>query len=170
VSLDLFPKVQLTPELEPDERFTPRSVFAPLATEFGFTLDACATAESAKCERYFAKAEDSLSQSWLGERCWVNPPYSDIQPWVRKAWSAEADLVVMLVPAWTDRDWWAEFVEPYRDGRHRRAGNPRYPSAVQTLETRFLRGRIRFGFPGNPEGVRAGSPPFWCCLLIWRVA
>lgn len=161
---DMFPEVQLEPEAAPDERFTPRSVFDPLRREFGFTLDVCATAESAKLPRFWTKADDALARSWAGERCWCNPPYSDITPWVNKALSevsAGCLLVVQLLPAWTDREWWESYVEPYRDGRG-------YPKPGVTLETRFVRGRITFGFPGNPEGEGAGSPPFWTVLLIWR--
>lgn len=37
---------------------TPPEVFEPLDAEFHFTLDVCATAENAKCARYFTEEED----------------------------------------------------------------------------------------------------------------
>jgi phage N-6-adenine-methyltransferase len=151
----MFPEVRLYPEDEPNERYTPRSLFEPLHKEFRFTLDVCATAESAKCPRYFTKEQDGLTAPWIAERVWCNPPFSDIEPWVMRAWSAHAELVVMLVPATrTDQPWWQEQIEPWRDNG-------------EGLTTRFLPGRIRFGFPGNPEGVGVGSPMFGCVLLIW---
>jgi site-specific DNA-methyltransferase (adenine-specific) len=38
-------------------------LFKALDTEFGFTLDPCATHENAKCSLYFTKAEDGLKQA-----------------------------------------------------------------------------------------------------------
>jgi phage N-6-adenine-methyltransferase len=150
---------------ESDEHYTPRSAFDPWNREFQFTLDVCATAESRKVERFFSITDNGLAQSWAGERVWCNPPYSDIRPWVAKAREsihpafspkARAQLVVMLVPAWTDRGWWQEFIESDRDGR-----------GLNLVETRFLK-RIRFGTPGDPEGTKSGSPAFWPVLLVWR--
>jgi hypothetical protein len=159
---DMFPDCRSFPELEKDERFTPQPLWLELDREFGFTLDACATAESAKCKRFFTRAEDGLAQSWACERVWCNPPWSDIRPWVEKAWHARAELVAMLVPAWTDREWWQELVEPARDLWLQ-------PSAldVPRLTTRFLR-RFSFGHPGNPNGVGVEQPNFWTCLLVWQ--
>lgn len=45
---------------------TPQEVFDALNSEFHFTLDAAATKENAKCERYFTKTENGLKQSWGG--------------------------------------------------------------------------------------------------------
>lgn len=145
---------------ESDEHYTPTAVFQPWNEEFHLTLDACATAESAKVPYFFSINDDGLKQPWTGARVWCNPPYSDIAPWIRKATYEVSDgwcpLVVMLVPAWTDRAWWQEYVEPHRDGRGR-----------NLVQTRFLK-RIRFGTPGDPEGLKSGSPAFWPALLVWR--
>jgi phage N-6-adenine-methyltransferase len=155
---DAFPETVTHPEQDTDERYTPRPLFLDLHREFGFTLDACATKESAKLDRYFTKQDDGLKQSWKGQRVFFNPPWSDIESWVLKAWREceRAELAVGLLPVWTDRQWWHDHVEKVRD-------TPSSP-----LRTRFLRGRIRFGHPGNPDGVGVESPNFWCCLLIWR--
>lgn len=65
---------------------TPQAFFDKLNQEFGFTLDPCATAENAKCARFFTKEQDGLAQSWQGERVYCNPPYGrDIRKWVEKA-------------------------------------------------------------------------------------
>lgn len=40
-----------------------------------FTLDAAATAENAKCQRFFTREQDSLSLDWSGV-VWLNPPFS----------------------------------------------------------------------------------------------
>lgn len=142
-----------------DERYTPAKLFLALHEDFAFTLDACATPESAKCERYFCQKHDGLQQSWEGERVFCNPPYSDIAPWVAKAWRSKAELVVLLVPNWTDRAWWQDLVEPYRDSRLSHEG--------MLLATRFLRGRIRFGVPGDPNGEEQGRPEFGNVAMIF---
>ena len=43
---------------------TPWSVFWEYDAEFHFTLDVCATADNAKCVRYFSPEQDGLVQDW----------------------------------------------------------------------------------------------------------
>lgn len=50
-----------------DEWATPQAVFDELNHEFGFTLDACATAENAKCPNYYTRQTDGLRQNWGGK-------------------------------------------------------------------------------------------------------
>lgn len=49
-----------------DEWATPQYVFDMLNEEFHFTLDAAATAENAKCERFYTKEQDGLKMPWGG--------------------------------------------------------------------------------------------------------
>lgn len=142
-----------------DDRCTPDSVWLPLHAEFGFTLDAAASASNAKCDRYLTLADDGLAQSWAGERVWCNPPFSACVRWVEKAWAErDAQVIVMLLPAnRTEQGWWQEMVEPFRD----RGG---------LLTCRFLPRRINFATPGNPQARYTSSAPFGCVLLIWRYA
>lgn len=49
-----------------DEWATPQSLFDELDREFHFTLDACATEENHKCEKYFTPEQDGLTQKWGG--------------------------------------------------------------------------------------------------------
>src|SRR5579862_9333292 len=91
-----------------DDWETPKALFDELSWIFGgFTLDPCATEANAKCERFYTRNEDGLSQLWEG-KVFVNPPYGRaIGRWVRKAFEASLDgaLVVCLVPARTDTHW-----------------------------------------------------------------
>ena len=52
-------------------------------------LDACAEATSAKAWRWYGPGsdlgEDGLAGEWDASLTWVNPPYSNIAPWVTKA-------------------------------------------------------------------------------------
>lgn len=141
-----------------DDRGTDPAFFDALQKQYGFTLDVAASSANARCERYFSKFDDGLSQSWEDERVWCNPPYSDIRPWVAKAWqeSRRCPVIVLLVPAnRTEQKWWQELVEPYRD----RPGSP--------LLVEFLAGRLRF-VKANQDRIGANErPPFGCCLLVW---
>lgn len=114
-----------------DEWATPQGIFDELNREFRFTLDPCATAENAKCERFYTRERDGLQEApWTGERVFMNPPYGrDIGYWVEKAYDTACEpdsLVVCLLPARTDTAWWHTY-------------------CMWADEIRFVRGRIRFG-------------------------
>lgn len=88
-----------------EEWATPQAFFNQLNKEFNFTLDPCATAENAKCKKYFTKEQNGLLQSWAGETVFCNPPYGrQIAKWVEKAYeeTRRGATVVMLIPARTD--------------------------------------------------------------------
>ena len=79
-----------------DKWSTPQWFCDEQNARFWFTLDVCASAENAKCARYFTEADDGLAQSWRGEVCWMNPPYGrTIGLWTRvvtcvqSAWHTE---------------------------------------------------------------------------------
>lgn len=125
---------------------TPPEVFDPLHAEFAFTLDPCATAENAKCARFYAEADDGLAQDWRGERVFMNPPYGrEVYAWTRKARDSGA-LVVGLLPASTDLAWWHEDVVGH------------------AAEVRYIRGRVRFltGGPYRASGF------FASVVVVWR--
>lgn len=133
-----------------EEWATPAAFFAALHAEFGFTLDACATPENAKCERFYSKADNALAQDWTGV-VFMNPPYGrQIGEWMHKAWvsAARGATVVCLVPSRTDTRWWHEYVEPRAWG-------------AVTCEVRFIKGRLKFG------GAKSGAP-FPSAVIIYR--
>jgi hypothetical protein len=104
-------------------------------------------------------AHDGLATPWFG-RVFCNPPWSQSARWVERAWaqSSEVELIAMLMPCRTDQAWWHENVEPFRDS----AGD------TVDLKVHFLRGRTRYGTPDDPLGLRAKSPWFASCVLVWR--
>ena len=70
-----------------DEWATPQDFFDQLNDEFHFTLDVCATAENAKCAKYYTREQDGLKQDWTGEVVWCNPPYGRKMPlWIEKCY------------------------------------------------------------------------------------
>ena len=122
---------------------TPPEVFAPLHEEFGFTVDAAASADNAMLPRFWTVESDGLAQPWAGERVWCNPPYGRMQrQWIEKAYKREAEVAVLLLPSRTDTVAWHNWVLP-------------------AAEVRFLRGRIRF------VGAEHGAP-FPSAVVIWR--
>lgn len=130
-----------------DEWPTDPVVFAELDGRYGpFGLDPCATAENAKCARYFSRGDDGLAQEWFG-RVFMNPPYGrEIGKWMAKAWEAAqstAEVVVCLVPARTDTAWWHDW--------------------AARGEVEFVRGRLRF------VGAES-SAPFPSAVVVFRNA
>ena len=74
---------------------TPKDFFQKLDQEFHFGLDAAASPENAKCERYFTPEMDGLSCSWSGYGAvFCNPPYGrEIGKWVQKAYSEHVRIM-----------------------------------------------------------------------------
>lgn len=127
---------------------TPPEVFNPLHAEFGFTLDPCATPDSAKVPKFYTEVDDGLSKDWSSERVFMNPPYGkEIYGWTRKAReeAKRGALVVALLPASCDLKWWHEDV-------------------IGHAEVRYIRGRVRFltGGPYRSSGF------FASVIVIWR--
>lgn len=149
------------PDEAADDRATTLQDFGRFDEALGpFTLDVAAADYNTKCARFFTCDDDGLRQSWAGERVWCNPPYSNIAPWVEKAWAEyeTADGIAMLLPAnRTEQLWWHQMVEPYRD----RADSP--------LWVYFLPGRMRF-LRRNEVSTSGSRPPFGCCLLTWGIS
>lgn len=153
------------PDATSDDWYTPVRLFAPLHDELCFTMDAAGSPDapvSRAIGRWWSIDSDGLKQQYLAERVWCNPPYSDIRPWVERALisivSGEAELWALLLPSWTDRAWWHDFIEPNRFGR-----------TPVDVELRFIRGRVKFGYPGNPEAkgkAQGGFDP--SVIVIFR--
>lgn len=128
-----------------DEWPTPEELYAQLNEEFGFTLDPASTDENHKTEKYYTAVENGLKQDWGGERVFLNPPYSQVADWVKKAWEESTKpntLVVLLLPARTDTKYFHGYIQ------HR-------------SEVRFLRGRLKFG-------DSTGNAPFPSMIVIYR--
>lgn len=129
-----------------DEWATPQELFDQLNAEFHFGLDAAASPDNAKCDRYLT---DAIGRDWgalsvNGRPVWLNPPYSRVGEFIKKA-SLEAEFngatVVCLVYARTDTRWFHEHVYDAATNRYR-----------PDVEVRFIKGRVKFG------GAKAGAP------------
>ena len=127
---------------------TPQDFFDELNKEFNFTLDPCATKETAKCPKYFTPEIDGLKQNWDNEVVFMNPPYgTEISKWIKKASDQKNGIVVCLIPARTDTRYFHEYL--YQK---------------QNVELRFIKGRLKFG--GKQKD--SGSAPFPSLIAIIR--
>ena len=127
---------------------TPQDLFDELNAEFGFTVDAAASDENAKCAKYYTDRDDGLSKNWGGQIVFCNPPYGrPISGWIRKCWQEgqkPGTVVVALVPARTDTKWFHNYI-------------------WHKAEIRFIKGRLKFGNAKN-------TAPFPSMIAIWRGA
>lgn len=91
---------------------------------------------------------DGLRRTW-GSVNWCNPPYSDIPPWIEKAYQEMTDCgntTVLLLPVDPSVGWWSK--------------------ALFATEIRFLvGGRVQFV---PPPGVTPSSNKGGSCLAIFR--
>ena len=117
---------------------TPDELFNEMNAEFCFTVDLAASAENAKCKRYFTADDNALRQPWKGV-CWLNPPYGEARDnrlavWVKKAWeeSQRGATVVMLIPARTNTNWFHDYCLRYGEVRFVR-GRPLFKGAKHGL-------------------------------------
>ncbi|HEH9410323.1 TPA: phage N-6-adenine-methyltransferase [Aeromonas salmonicida] len=148
-----------TPPETRDMSQTPVWLFNALNREFDFALDAAALPETALCERYLTPDIDALSVQWgdfihPGKRApwvWLNPPYSDIGPWVEKAIDQQAKGIgtVMLVPQDTSTEWYPGM----------RASEVRHITGYHDANGKWRNGRVSFinkttgeEMKGNPKG------------------
>ncbi len=65
-----------------DDWRTPYRLFRNLHREFGFSMDGAATEHDALLPRF---TDDINRQSWVGERVFVNPPFSMAEQFLLKS-------------------------------------------------------------------------------------
>lgn len=113
---------------------TPKAFLQALNAEFDFDFDPCPTNPKF----------NGLEIDW-GFKNFVNPPYNQIQQWVKKAFEQSrrfGRLVVMLIPSRTDTKWWHDYV-------------------MKADEIRFVKGRLKFDDHKN-------SAPFPSAIVIFK--
>lgn len=86
---------------------------------------------------------DGLKIEW-GESNFVNPPYSQLKLWCKKAYEEhkKGKTVVMLIPSRTDTAAWHDY-------------------CMKATEIRFIRGRLKFGDAKN-------SAPFPSAVVVFK--
>lgn len=114
-----------------DDWRTPEHLYKELDKEFNFNDDPCPIG-----------GQGGLEREW-GTRTFVNPPYSQLKAWCKKAYqeSLKGKKIVMLIPSRTDTIAWHEY-------------------CMKSTEIRFIKGRLKFGNSKN-------SAPFPSAIIIF---
>jgi len=117
-----------------DNWSTPKEVYASLDAEFRFDDDPCPL-----------YGDGGLEREWGGV-AFVNPPYSKIKDWCKKAYNEwqKGKTVVMLIPSRTDTRYWHEYI-------------------MKATEIRFIKGRLKFG-------DSKGTAPFPSAIVVFERA
>ena len=137
----LAPKI--TSAQSTDEWYTPKSIVAKVIQVLG-VIDLDPSAEDGKAIpaiQHFTANDDGLARAWKGQ-VFLNPPYSALDTWIPKL-VAEYDSgnvtgAIALIPAWTDRKWFAQMAR---------------------FSVCFLQGRVSF------RGPVAGTPTFGSAVV-----
>ncbi len=122
--MDAYAKSK-TPKGHGDLRQTPWRVVDKIQELIGmeFNTDLCAQDHTTKAIRYFTKEMDALSLDWIKgvtdtghinlPALWLNPPYSNIAPWVKKACeeSKKGCIIVGCLPDDRSVSWYQDWVE-----------------------------------------------------------
>ncbi len=132
---------------------TPSDFWRVIDSEFAFERDACATAHNTKCKDFISPEQDALVTPWVdanARRVWANPGFSNLGPWVFRAFREsrkypDALVALLAIPSVSAR-WWRV--------------------AAHASEIRFIAGqRIQID---PPPGIRRSSNARENCLLIFR--
>lgn len=126
---------------------TPAWLFKALDTEFAFDCDAASDGTNSLCESWIGDINNAIANGFpICSRYFCNPPYSNIEPFVRAALD-NPWLWVFILPVRT-RSAWFELL--YRSER---------------VEFRWLRKRIAFD---PPPGVEASQPRMDTFIAVVR--
>ncbi|EFL7426127.1 DNA methylase [Escherichia coli] len=129
-----------------DDWRTPYRLFRNLHREFSFSMDGAATEHDALLPRF---TDDIHNQSWVGEKVFCNPPYSDIPSFLLKA--SEADLAVFLIPYRPHTTYWLTHIFT----------NP------LCHEIRILHRAVKYLPPAGHNGLVVRAP-FPAAIVIFR--
>jgi hypothetical protein len=92
-----------------DEWRTPDWLKSDIYKQYNIVFDCC------PCPR--PEGYDALNINWDGNT-YCNPPYTNILPFILKGLleiaCGHSDLIVFLLPCWTDTDWFQYLVVPFQ--------------------------------------------------------
>lgn len=136
---------------EKDEWRTPPFVFWWAHQRFNFAVDLASTEANKLCHQNITKHENALAQDWsrFAGAGWCNPPYSNIDPWLQKAWDEayEGFTSVFLIPTPNGEDRYSRWVLGHAS------------------EVIFIGGRLAFI---NAEGKPVSGNTRGSCLVVYR--
>ena len=101
-----------TPDVVRDLWSTPSELVTWMESEYGdYDIDAAASKENAVCEKFYSKETNCLKRWWgSNKHIWLNPPYSNITPFVKKAIEQmeHNNQIDILLPCDTSTGWFYE--------------------------------------------------------------
>lgn len=138
-----------------NRRFTPIEFLRAIEHVWGrIDLDPCGHPESPVNARRRISLEeggDGLQEDWSGDVVYVNPPFSDMVTWLRRAdqmWTEKrVRKVIALVPARTDVGYFHDRI-------------------AEVCDVGLMRGRLQFGQPiGKSDGGTRAT--FALMVFLW---
>ena len=85
-----------------DDYRTPDWLFDLLNARFNFEVDAAASSDNHKCNNFFDEEHSGLDRDWGAARVFCNPPFSEKDKWIKKAYmevrKGDCPLCVMILP------------------------------------------------------------------------
>ncbi len=136
-------------------------------------IDVCATFENKKFVKYFSPTVNALNQEWT-EDFFMNPPYSEIDIWMKKAYEQHLKYNVTglgLVFAKTSVKWWHKWVEDKAE-THFQKGRIRF--LLNGIEPRYCKDCKKRSTDDNPccelcgESIPKSSPTYDSVWIIFR--
>jgi len=154
---------------------TPPGILEEAMIKYDVTpvMDVCATPQNTKFPKYFTPEQNGLTQEWK-EDFFMNPPYSEINQWMKKAYEQHRKHNVnalILVFAKTSVKWWHKYVEG-KGEVHFQKGRIRF--LLDGIEPRYCT-RCKIRFTENisycktcHSKIRKSSPTYDSAWIIFR--
>jgi len=138
-----------------NRRFTPVEFLQAIAQVWGaIDLDPCGHPDSPVGARRRISLEeggDGLREDWSGDVVYVNPPFSDMVTWLKRAdqmWiERRVQKIIALVPARTDIGYFHDRI-------------------AQVCDVGLMRGRLQFGQPNSKKDDRSRAT-FALMVCLW---
>jgi len=158
-----------------DEWETPKEILQVAIRKYQIApiLDVCATNSNSKFSEYYTITDDALTKEW-DDDFFMNPPYSEIILWMKKAWFQHRKHNVnalILVFAKTGTRWWHDFVEGkaeihFQKGRIRFLLNGVEPRYCKHCKQRFTKDITHC--PICERKISKSSPTYDSVWIIFR--
>lgn len=141
-------KTMINPQMftsRSDEWETPQELYDKLNAKFNFDIDLAASDKNHKCDKYFTKEVNALTQNWKehGSVGFCNPPYGkDVPLFLKKAVEEQAQgfTSVWVVKASTDTKWF------------------HWIKDLPNVDHEFIKGRLKYGGCETKSGKSCPAP------------
>ncbi len=129
-----------------DDWKTPPSFVKFINKNFKIAVDPCCSVFNVRAKKHYTIKDNGLKQKW---ETWtfVNPPYSDVKIWIKKAYKEyqKGNKVLMLIFAKSENSFFQQY-------------------AFKANYILFIRGRLKFQY-GNKR--KRNAAPFGSCLIVF---